>query len=64
MGKSLVAPPGAFQSRERGELSGVIAALRAVVRILERGLTCRGPVRRVIIKTDSEYVVRARRSGC
>lgn len=58
MGKSLVVPPGAFQSRQRGEISSAISALRTVVQILEKGLTCRGPVRRVIIKADSEYLVR------
>lgn len=58
MGKSLIAPPGSFQSRQRGDLSGAIAALRTVAQIIEKNLTGRGPVRRVIIKTDSEYLVK------
>ncbi|ROV86810.1 hypothetical protein VSDG_10164 [Cytospora chrysosperma] len=58
MGKSLVVPPGCFQSRQRGELTGAIAALRTVDRILSLKITGCGPVRRVIIKTDSEYLAK------
>ncbi|ROW03043.1 hypothetical protein VMCG_05709 [Cytospora schulzeri] len=58
MGKSLITPPGAFQSRQRGEITGATAALRTVTRILEKDLTGRGPMSRVIIKTDSEYLTK------
>lgn len=51
----LVAPPGAFLSLQRGALTGAVVALKTVVGILEKGLT-QGPLRRVIIKTDSDYV--------
>ncbi|KAK2599644.1 hypothetical protein N8I77_011380 [Diaporthe amygdali] len=56
--KSLLAPLGTFQSLHRGELWGVVAALQTVVRILEKGLVKYGPLRRVIIKTDSEYIAK------
>ncbi|KAG8169450.1 hypothetical protein KVR01_000195 [Diaporthe batatas] len=56
-GTALVAPPGAFLSLQRGALAGAVAALRTVVRMLEKGLVpCGGAVGRVIVKTDSEYV--------
>ncbi|KUI53558.1 Ribonuclease H [Cytospora mali] len=58
VGKSLITPPGAFQSRQRGDLSAAISALRTVVQILKKGLTRRGPISRVIIKTDSEYLIK------
>lgn len=51
----LVAPTGTFLSSQRGDLTGAVVALKTVVRILEKGLTS-VPLRRVIIKTDSEYV--------
>lgn len=50
--------PGTFLSQLRGELNGAVVALQTVVKILEKGLTPYGPLRRVIIKTDSEYVAR------
>lgn len=52
----LVAPPGTFLSLQRGCLTGAVVALKTVVHILEKGLTPHGPPRRVVIKTDSEYV--------
>ncbi|KAK7742284.1 hypothetical protein SLS53_004427 [Cytospora paraplurivora] len=58
VGKSLIAPPETFQSRQRGELSAAISALRTVSRIFEQGLTGNGPLARVIIKTDSEYLAK------
>lgn len=54
----LMAPTGTFLSLQRGDLSGVVVALQTVVRILEKGMITYGPLRNVIIKTDSEYVVR------
>ncbi|POS78849.1 hypothetical protein DHEL01_v202749 [Diaporthe helianthi] len=53
---SLVAPPGMFLSMQRGALTGAVVALKTVLHMLEKGLTPYGPLRRVIIKTDSEYV--------
>lgn len=54
----LLAPPGTFLSLQRGDLTGAVVALKTVVRIVEKGLTPYGPLRRVIIKTDSEYVAK------
>lgn len=54
----LMALPGTFLSLQRGDLTGAIVALQTVVTILEKGLTAYGPLRRVIIKTDSEYVAK------
>lgn len=52
----LVAPPGTFLSLQRADLTGAVVALKTVVHILEEDLIPYGPLRRVIIKTDSEYV--------
>ncbi|KAL1862660.1 hypothetical protein Daus18300_008458 [Diaporthe australafricana] len=54
----LMAPPGTFLSLQRGDLSGVVVALQTVVCLLEKGMVTYGPLRHVIIKTDSEYVVK------
>ncbi|KAK7709548.1 hypothetical protein SLS63_013183 [Diaporthe eres] len=51
---ALMAPPGAFLSLQRGDLTAAIVALKTVIHIAEKGLTPYGPLRRVIIKTDSE----------
>ncbi|KKY30418.1 hypothetical protein UCDDA912_g09643 [Diaporthe ampelina] len=50
----LLAPTGTFLSLQRGDLTGAIVALKTIVHILEKGLTPYGPLRRAIIKTDSE----------
>lgn len=45
-------------SFERGELSGAVAALRIVLRILEKAELPGAQLRSVIIKTDSETLAR------
>lgn len=53
---SLVAPPGNFLSLQRGDVTGAVVALKTVVHMLEKGMLPFGELRRVIFKTDSEYV--------
>lgn len=52
---------GQWMTAERGELYGSVAALKLVLKTLGRDggwLPSGRKLRRVIIKTDSEYVVR------
>lgn len=50
--------PGQWISLQRGELAGAVAAMEVVMKILDRGSATDKPLRRVVVKTDSEYVVK------
>lgn len=50
---------GQWMSLQRGETAAAIAALKIVLRLLDKGMLPLGTLRRVILKTDSEGLTRS-----
>lgn len=56
-GQPVAKVEGQWMSLHRGELAGAVAAMRIVLKVMEKGMSVH-PLRKVIVKTDSEYLAK------